>query len=122
MLANFKDRQFFVVNKVEVAGGKIHELITTQDNLGFGLAFAEERWARPHHHDEMTEVYVVCRGWVKVRVYNGKHVTLKVANDYEYCLPIKPGVSHNIIETSDDAIVAVFTFPAYNPDDVVYED
>ncbi len=114
--------QTFVVKTVQAPGGPIHELITIADNLGFGLAFVEERWAKKHHHEKTTEVYVICRGWVKVRLYNGKRVTLQVAKGYESCLTIPPETSHNILGASEDVEIAVFTFPAYDPNDVIFEE
>lgn len=117
-MVGLRDGLTFTVQNVTVPGGIISELITTSDMLGFGLAFAAERWARLHQHPNMCETYVVVRGWIKVFSYNGKIQILQPIESVE--IPV--GVPHRIMEASEDALVAVFTLPAYDPANVEYLD
>lgn len=117
MVRQLEDGMTFTLKAVKVKGGTIFEQITADDSLGFGEAYACERESKPHHHDETVEIYVVLRGRAYVRTYNGKFETLGVGG----IVKIPEKVSHNIVNASEDCIIKVFTFPAYNPDDVIIE-
>ena len=99
--------------KVEVPGETIYEIITEEDDLGFGLALAEIHESKKHVHHRTKEFYFVVEGSLSLTV--GKQViTLNPFESYS----ISPNQQHHAKKKGKKAAkVLVLTSPAWSMED-----
>lgn len=98
----------------------IYEVVTGDDNAGFGFAVADIDHSQMHIHNKTTEVYILVSGDVyiqlgKIGEAGSNLVHLLRPGD---TVTIPPNTHHYAISArKESARVAVLTIPAWSPDD-----
>lgn len=102
-------------NKVEVPGETIYEIITKEDDEGFGLALAVISKSEPHYHNDTLEQYTLLDG--KLLVHIGRHQIMLEKPLYTVIIP--KGKVHwaEACPKGSSAKVQVITSPAWTPED-----
>jgi len=99
--------------KIENPNETVYEIITTEDNLGWGLAIADIGKSELHYHKKTKEFYLVLEGGLKVILDGRTHVILKSEG-----IEIPAGVKHKAKSANGNrARIAAFSFPAWTPED-----
>lgn len=101
-------------NKVEVLGETIYEIVTAEDNAGFGLAVAEIEKSQPHYHLKTRETYTLISGVLRVHI--GEH--MKVLEHAGESAQIPKGVTHWAEQVGKEIPrVSILAIPAWTPKD-----
>ena len=93
----------------------VHEIITEEDGLGFGLAVADIVRSEAHHHEEgMVETYTLISGSLVVMVDGQDFILKKPGNT----LTILPGQRHYARSENGKtpARITVLSTPAWRPE------
>jgi len=101
-------------NKVEIPGETIYEIVTAQDNAGFGLAVAEIEKSQPHYHLKTHETYTLISGILNVHI--GESVVRLIVPGKSVEIPMD--VIHWAEKIGEERPrISVLTVPAWVPED-----
>ena len=97
--------------KIHLPGETINELITSVDDIGFGLARAEIQQSERHFHQKTTEVYVLISG--ELLIYRHGFVPIRLTQPGD-SFTLKTGIRHQARRLSrEPAIVLIISIPAH---------
>ena len=92
----------------------VYEIVTKDDNVGFGLAVAVIEESAPHHHGRTRETYTLIEGKLEVHCGDDVHILEQPGQSIE--IPI--GVIHWARHIGNiPAHVTVLTIPAWTLQD-----
>ena len=93
----------------------VWEIITKEDNLGFGMAVADIIKSAPHFHKKMFEIYILVSGILEVFV-NSKSKLLSLPGEGVRILPERNHWARSYGEKIP-ARVLVWSYPAWTLED-----
>ena len=93
----------------------VWEIITKEDNLGFGMAVADIIKSVPHFHKKMFEIYILVSGILEVFV-NGKSKLLSLPGEGVRILPERNHWARSYGEKIPARVLA-WSYPAWTLED-----
>ncbi len=100
--------------KVENPNETVYEVITAEDDLGWGMVYADFGESEAHYHKKISETYIVLEGELEVIFGENDIHHLKTGES----IFIKPGQIHQARSLGGKPVrIAAFTFPAWYPED-----
>lgn len=100
------DKKQWYKNKIDLPKETIYEIITADDNTGFGIALADIKKSDPHFHRKTVEVYTLISG--KLVVHLGDHKVVLLSRGDTVTIP--PCTIH---WAEGDGRILVETIPAW---------
>lgn len=105
-----------IKQKIELPNETIYEILCEEDGLGCGAAVADIVCSEAHHHEVMTEVYVLVSGALRLYLVEPNQVIHLSARGQSFT--ILPGITHFAEQVGEEpARVIVNSIPSWTPSD-----
>ena len=93
-------------------GERIHEIVTANNGLPWGLAIVEMEHSPKHLHKATTELYVLLVGSIIIWVEGHTREIERPGT-----ITILPGEAHKVLRAEPGTVLAVYSWPPFDPKD-----